>query len=221
MNTINTGCLSFVGNEHFTNSIPSKSNAQPTSYARTQKRKISLYRNASPGIVWKQYKKNQSPCDSPDKKPNFVQKILLGKSEIKNIDRTINENDRSRSRFQKKTEHFNKDLEIKVRISNVKRAVSQKITRKTCEAPKKRNLRHFNLNQSSGAKENRRIVSRSPIKKETKIGDFTSISPKVKRRFGSVTVGRVVRKREISRSIRKSSNLTEVYTNDFKMPLKK
>ena len=100
------------------------------------------------------------------------------------------------SRFRMKNTRLVEEVS-RIRLQNSKRSGSQKICRKQSSSKKKATSRKLPSNEKKS--------NQSESKEKSKKENFSSLSPKVKRRFGSVTVGKVVGKREISKKVRKSN----------------
>lgn len=207
MNTIGVSNIGSKNHETFTQSIHSQKilNGGP---CKQHARKINLYRNASPGI-WCESRKEMTKVKETEN-PFFRNLTIGGEVDV--------ENKSEQSRFKQRRQQFERDLEVKVRVSKVKRAASHQITRNRRES---KDVKIERARRSPRFLNKKKKDSRSSSKKRHKIGEFTSLSPKIKRRFGSVTVGRVVGKREISQKIRKSSNIAETGKSDMQIPLRK
>ena len=156
---------------------------------RTKRTKISIYRNNSPIIS------NPNFYKSDNNKNFFSKKEYLHKHP--------NQESQNNSRFNKRKNKFIEDINKNVKYSLTIRSISHQLTRKNNQYIKSKEHKE-DQDPSSQKREIKRSKSPVTIKTSKKETSFTSLSPKIKRRFGSVTVGKVVRKRAISRNYEKS-----------------
>lgn len=194
--------------------VPSRGNY----IQRPIKAKISIYRNVSPTM----------------KKPRYYDTM---EPKTGTHERTINF-DQNQPSVPHKNGPTSSELESKNSPpENFKtQKYGERIIRRDCGVNIKRSISHQITRTHSKTKNNRRnnfepkIISNEPIKRpisplanreRPKRAEFTSLSPEVKRRFGSVTVGKVVGKREIGRSQSKSSTILSKQSTLVKTPLRR
>jgi hypothetical protein len=172
---------------------------------RPKKTKISIYRNNSPII-------SKNNFYSKNKSNNFFPKKEYLK--VNNME----QKSQNKSRFKLRKNKFID--EVTVKYSHIQRSVSHQITRKPSNIHYKRSTRRKRQEDRSNEKEKDRVMSPDYDNNRKTLTSFTSLSPKIKRRFGSVTVGKVIRKRPISRTYEKSSTM-KADTHAHEHPLRR
>lgn len=164
---------------------------------RQHKKNISIYRNTSPCIS-KLEKKSFKPSLKSENK--YFTSVTKSKKELEDLNKIKNG---SFSKFLIKNQNLERNISKKIYLNQTKRSISQQITKKPSYNSRINNFEPRNFLRK---KEKERAKSPLSISQVDQRPDFTSLSPKIKRRFGSVTVGKVIRKREITKDKIKQIN---------------
>lgn len=185
---------------------------------RPLKTKVSIYRNVSPAMKKRRFFETMEPkTNAPERVVNFDSNQL--EQRIKNGNLCQEQDQNIRSTVGPEKPKFEETITRNKQTTSFKRSISHQITRHNSRS---KNTRRNKFEEKMVKKEfPERAISPMADRVRIKRPVFTSLSPEVKRRFGSVTVGKVVGKREIGRSQSKSSTIISKQSTLVKTPLRK